>query len=413
MESPGTAPQPASLRAAAALLAGFLFVLPFSSSLTLRNSLLGLAAACLLYAAARGQLARPRLPPWRLLAPMLAYGAWCAASVAWSVNPAYSASELRPGLVYPFIAFLVFFAATADARSVDTWAWSLSAGLAALGLAAVGQVVLSGWWDPERWHGDTGFYATHIVLALPMLAWAYLRAGAGRRGLQVALAATALLTLVVTAWNDNRIAWIALAAMMILAFALSRDLLSGPRRYAAFAFAAAALALFAALFAWSIQQRAERLEGTPYEAEARLSRDPRPALWDYAARRHGEAPWIGFGYGRGILDLQFRMGVTPGVDNPKHTHAHNTALNVLIQGGVVGLALFSWMVLALAREMAAGLSAGAPRRFVAALGLVLVAGFAIRNMTDDFLVRHSAMLAWALAGAVLGALRPTCASTPG
>ncbi len=412
MESPGTAPQPASLRAAAALLAGFLFVLPFSSSLTLRNSLLGLAAACLLYAAARGRLARPRLPPWRLLLPMLAYGAWCAASVAWSVNPAYSASELRPGLVYPFIAFLVFFAATADAKSVDTWAWSLSAGLAALGLAAVGQVVVSGWWDPERWHGDTGFYATHIVLALPMLAWAYLRAGAGRRGLQVALVGTALLTLVVTAWNDNRIAWIALAAMMILAFALSRDLLSGPRRFTAFAFAAAALAIFAALFAWSVQQRAERLEGTPYEAEARLSRDPRPALWDYAARRHGEAPWIGFGYGRGILDLQFRMGVTPGVDNPKHTHAHNTALNVLIQGGVVGLALFSWMVFAVAREMAAGLSAGAPRRFVATLGLVLVAGFAIRNMTDDFLVRHSAMLAWALAGAVLGALRPTCASTP-
>ncbi len=412
MESPGTAPQPASLRAAAALLAGFLFVLPFSSSLTLRNSLLGLAAACLLYAAARGRLARPRLPPWRLLLPMLAYGAWCAASVAWSVNPAYSASELRPGLVYPFIAFLVFFAATADAKSVDTWAWSLSAGLAALGLAAVGQVVVSGWWDPERWHGDTGFYATHIVLALPMLAWAFLRARAGRRGLQVALAGTALLTLVVTAWNDNRIAWIALAAMMILAFALSRDLLSGPRRFTAFAFAAAALAIFAALFAWSMQQRAERLEGTPYAEEARLSRDPRPALWDYAARRHGEAPWIGFGYGRGILDLQFRMGVTPGVDNPKHTHAHNTALNVLIQGGVVGLALFSWMVFAVAREMAAGLSAGAPRRFVATLGLVLVAGFAIRNMTDDFLVRHSAILAWALAGAVLGALRPTCASTP-
>ena len=54
------------------------------------------------------------------------------------------------------------------------------------------------------------------------------------------------------------------------------------------------------------------------------------------AQRHGEAPWIGFGYGRGILDLQFRMGVTPGVDNPKHAHAHNTALNVLLQGGVVG-----------------------------------------------------------------------------
>jgi O-antigen ligase len=409
----GTDAQPAPLKAAGALLAAFLFVLPFSSTLALRNSLLGLGAACLLYAAATGRAARPRLPPWRVLAPMLAYGAWSAASVAWSVNPAYSLSELRPGLLYPLVAFLAFFAATPDARAIDRWAQSLSAGLAALGLAAVAQVAMTGWWDPERWHGDTGFYATHVVLALPLLAWAFVRAGPGRRGLRAGLAATTALTLVVTAWNDNRIAWIALAAMTVLALAISRDLLRGHRSRGALAFAAAALAVFAALFAWSLQQRTERLEGTPYAAEAQIQHDPRPALWDYAARRHGEAPWAGFGYGRGILDLQFRMGVTPGVDNPKHTHAHNTALNVLLQGGLVGLAIFAWMVFAIAREMAAGLAAGEPRRFAAMLGIVLLAGFAIRNTTDDFLVRHSAMLAFALAGAVLGALRPTSASTPG
>jgi len=44
LNDPGA--RPASLKAAAALLAAFLFVLPFSSSLTLRNTLLGLAAAC-------------------------------------------------------------------------------------------------------------------------------------------------------------------------------------------------------------------------------------------------------------------------------------------------------------------------------------------------------------------------------
>ncbi len=411
MASTGTGAQPAPLKAAGALLAAFLFVLPFSSTLALRNSLLAIAAACLLYAAATGRATRPRLPSWRVLAPMLAYGAWSAASVAWSVNPAYSLSELRPGLLYPFVAFLVFFAATPDARAIDRWAWSLSAGLAALGAAAAFLLVTTGWFDPDRWHGDAGFYATHVVLAMPLLAWAWVRTGS--RGARGALAAAAILTFVASAWNDNRVAWIALAAMLLLALAFSHDLLPQRRRPAALALAAAALAVLAALFAWSLQLRAERLEGTPYAAEAQILRDPRPALWDYAARRHGEAPWIGFGYGRGILDLQFRMGVTPGVDNPKHAHAHNTALNVLLQGGVVGLAIFAWMVLALAREMAAGLAAGGHRRIAATLGIVLLAGFAIRNMTDDFLVRHSAMLAMALAGAVLGALRPTSASTPG
>jgi len=413
MASTGIDTQPASRKAAVGLLAAFLFVLPFSSNAALRNALLALAAVLMLHAGAKGAAPRPMLPAWRVLAPILAFSAWSAASVAWSVDPAYSISELRPGLLYPFVAFLVFFAATADIATIDRWAWGLAAGLAAMGLLAAGQMALSGWWDPERWHGDAGFYATHVVLALPLLAWAFLRAGPAARGARAVLAAIALLTLVVMSWNDNRIAWVALAAMTLLAVFLSRKAIAGPPRAPIMAVAAVALAAFAALFALSLHQRAERLAGSAYAAEAQLSRDPRPALWDYAARRHGEAPWIGHGYGRGILQLQFRTGVTPGVDNPYHTHAHNTPINVLLQAGIVGLALFAWMAAALVREMASGLAAGASRRLVATLGLVLVAGFAIRNMTDDFLVRHNALLAWSLAGAVLGALRPTSARTPG
>ena len=112
-----------------------------------------------------------------------------------------------------------------------------------------------------------------------------MRAGPGRRGLRAGLAAATALTLVVTAWNDNRIAWIALAAMTVLALALSRDQLRGRRSRGALALAAAALAVFAALFAWSLQQRTERLEGTPYAAEAQIARDPRPA--HLGLRGHG------------------------------------------------------------------------------------------------------------------------------
>ncbi|HEX4943297.1 MAG TPA: O-antigen ligase family protein [Usitatibacteraceae bacterium] len=398
--------QPAWNRAVAGVLVAFLFVLPFSSNAALRNALLGFAAACVLYGSAKGMVARPRLPSWRVLAPILAYGAWSIASVAWSVEPAYSLSELRPGLLYPFIAFLAFFAATPSVAAIDRWAWSLSAGLAALGLVAGAELVLDGWWDPQRWHSDAGYYATHVVLALPLLAWAFLRAGTAFRGARVVLAAVAVLTLVVTSWNDNRIAWVALAAMTLLAVFLSRASLAGPLRSQVVAFTAAALIAFSALFVLSIQQRTTKLEHTEQAAEAQLSRDPRLAIWDHAARLNGEAPWIGHGYGRGILRQQFRNGVSPGVDNPLYTHAHNTPINVLLQGGAIGLGLFAWMVAALVREMAAGLKAGPPRRCAATLGLVLVAGFAIRNMTDDFLVRHSALLAWSLAGAILGALRP-------
>ena len=40
-----------------------------------------------------------------------------------------------------------------------------------------------------------------------------------------------------------------------------------------------------------------------------------------------------------------------------------------------------------------------------ALGITLLMGFAVKNLTDDFLVRHLALLAWALLGALLGTLR--------
>lgn len=412
MAFPGQVARPASAKAAIALLLAFLFVLPFSSSAALRNALLALATACVLYGVATDAVARPRLPSWRVLAPIAAYCAWCVASVSWSVDPAYSMAELRPGLLYPFIAFLVFHAVTTGTAEIDLWAWSLSAGLAALGAAAAAQLVMTGGWEPGHWHGDAGFYATHVLLAAPLLAWLSLRSGPAARGRQGVLAATALLTLYAMSWNDNRIAWVALAAMAALAVALSWQSLPGRERTRILAVAAGALLVFALLFVASIEQRTARLAGTPHAAEAQLAHDPRPAIWDHAARRHGDAPLLGHGYGRGILQYDFRMFVTPGVDNSKHTHAHNLLLNVLLQGGLAGLALFTWMVVALVREVATGLAAGPRGRAIATLGLVLLAGFAIRNMTDDFLVRHNALLAWSLAGAVLGALRTTSARTP-
>jgi O-antigen ligase len=414
MASPaGPGIRDASQKAAAGLLAAFLLVLPFTSSAALRNAFLALAGLCVLYGAARGRLPRPRLPSWRVLAPIAAYGAWGIASVAWSVDPAYSISELRPELLYPLVAFLVFHAATQHVADIDRWAFSLSAGLGILGVAALAQVVLTGWWDPPRWHGDVGSYATHIVLALPLLAWAFLRAGSAVRA---ALAAVAALTLAVALWTDNRIIWLALGGMTVFSVILGASALSGRQRSRAIAFAAVATLAFSSLFILSVQQRSSRLEASLSAAEAKLAHDPRVAIWKYTAGRVFDSPWIGHGFGRGILRQDIRTGAVPGVDNPLYTHGHNTVLNVALQGGAVGLALFAWMLAALVRELVAGLANAPPRRDAAVLGLVLFAGFAIRNQTDDFLVRHSALLAWALAGAVLGALRPgpgpTSARTP-
>jgi len=78
----------------------------------------------------------------------------------------------------------------------------------------------------------------------------------------------------------------------------------------------------------------------------------------------------------------------------------------------VGLALFVWMWAALARELIGALRDTPPRRWCAILGFALIAGYVVKNLTDDFHVRHVALLAWSLAGALLALTRTPRSTSP-
>jgi O-antigen ligase len=137
---------------------------------------------------------------------------------------------------------------------------------------------------------------------------------------------------------------------------------------------------------------------------ADLATDPRLRIWDEALRRIGEAPWVGRGFGRGTLRSP-EGAPRDGIQDPSQWHAHNLFLNVMLSLGAVGLALFIWTWAAMARELARALRSPAPWRWGAVLGITLLAGFTLKNFTDDFFVRHVALLGWSLAGALLGMLR--------
>jgi len=390
------------------LLSAFLLVLPFTSSVALRN--LSLSAAGLILTAAlvvRRESWRRHLPPARVLLPIGCWFAWCAASVAWSQDPAYSAAELRPALLPTLAAFLVFHAATGSPAALDRWAWALAASLGLLALGAFAQVAIRGEWDANRWHGGVGPFSSYVVLALPMLAWLWLRS-AHSPARRVALVAIALATLVVTFWTENRMVWPSLAAMALAGawFALRAGSLHDRRRVVAMAFMV--VTALGGVFVMAIQARHESKQ------QPALEDDPRIAIWAHARERMAEAPWIGHGYGRGILSKEL-LAADP-TRNPLHWHGHNLAVNVALQTGLIGLALFVWTWAALLREMARGLRAPPPARWCAALGITIAIGFALKNMTDDAFVRHVALLAWALMGALLGALRaapaPAARSTP-
>src|SRR5881628_3221400 len=92
----------------AALLCAMLFVLPFRSSVALRNVLLCATIAGLAALALRGAPWRSWMPARRVLVPILLLAAWCVASTAWSVVPQATARELWPEVVAPLLAFFAF-----------------------------------------------------------------------------------------------------------------------------------------------------------------------------------------------------------------------------------------------------------------------------------------------------------------
>jgi len=74
---------------------------------------------------------------------------------------------------------------------------------------------------------------------------------------------------------------------------------------------------------------------------------------------------------------------------------------VALETGVAGLAAFVALLVALARRYRTLLRepALAP---LGMLGLALLAGFVVKNLTDDFLHRHNALVFWSLNAMLLG-----------
>jgi len=214
----------------------------------------------------------------------------------------------------------------------------------------------------------------------------------------------ALVLLFAAAWyTGNRIVWLAFAAQIGVGMVTWRrlgttqaDRTSTLRRLAVVAAVAIAVA-----FAASVAERYERNINFVTGVDGGLEHDLRPVIWTRAWEKIGEAPWLGHGFGREIAAPAF-MPLTPNTaGHPILMHGHNTFLDVAIQLGVVGGAIFALLLAMLARRYVAllGDPASAP---LGMMGLALLAGFVVKNLTDDFFHRHNALVFWALNAMLLG-----------
>ena len=379
----------------------FMFVAPFPASAGSRATTLTLALVALVLAVVRGRMALPPALPRSIAIAGAAWIALCIASVGWSDNVRYSLGELKPEIGYGMLAFAVFYAGTRTPRDAHRAIAAALAGALLLALFEWIRAFFPGLYYAPRYEAVRGYYSTHLVLVAPLLilvAWPRpVGLGAGR--VVLALAAAGLLAGGLA--SENRMLWLALGVGTLVAFAAYRRLArpsalpAGVR--VAFLLGVAVIALLVAV---SAEFKAQRHYPQGTGPLAALALDQRPGIWSTAVKAIAERPWLGHGFGRGIVADEIVRATRSRGAEQDFRHAHNIALDVALQLGLVGTIVFVVLLAALALEFAraARVAATAP---VGIAGLTILAAFLAKNMTDDFFYRPNSLVFWALMGLLL------------
>jgi len=386
-----------------AATSAFLVLAPFAGSAGLRAGML-IAAALLVALRPAPLRAAWAAFPRGVLVAFAAWSAIAVASLAWSVDPRFTLGELRAEILYGALALLVFHvAAHEDASRWRIWRTAILTGSLLVMAGLVLQHYLPNALSRHSALEQRGPWSTHLVLVAPLLfVLGWPRPWGDGKSTRVQAAALAIL--LCAAWESgNRMMWIAFAVELVIAMALWRSMASieGGNARGVKRLAVAAVLVVIVAFAASLVEHNEKFFGADAPMGTSLERDLRPRIWAAAVDAAREAPWLGHGFGREIVAAKF-IPLTPRVANhPEMRHAHNVFLDVVLETGLVGLAIFVALMLALAREYR-GYLRRADLAPLGVLGLALLAGFLVKNLTDDFMHRHNALVFWALNGMLLG-----------
>ncbi|MEP7181320.1 MAG: O-antigen ligase family protein [Betaproteobacteria bacterium] len=387
--------------------AAYLALLPTNALNFWRSAAFGLGGVLALFLvgmAVRGRGPRITSPGAVVLAALVAWCAWACASLAWTVDPAYTLHELKHEIGYSLVVMATFYVAAGTEGGWRTLVVAAIASFAFIAALALGLAQSAAGWDPGRWHAGVGPYSTYIVLVSPLLPMLAARppAGFGRQRTTLTLVAALMLLLLATARiTENRMVWLALGAVFVtiaalLALRWRGAAVNTPARRAMPL--VVLLIVLAGLFVDVARDKSQQL--FPGQATvSSLANDPRFAVWEYTALRIGERPWLGYGFGKLIVEADFRRDLA----NPLLSHAHNVFLSQWLQLGAVGLAAFTALLAALTWRFARFMRSRSDTvAVVGIVGLSLIAGFVVKNLSDDFLIQSNAKEFWALTAMLLG-----------
>jgi O-antigen ligase len=401
-----------NLRWLAGFTAVYLFLLPTNHGTYLRSVAFGgsvLFSAFALGWSLRERDRRPEaripLPPWSITVTIAAWFAWSALSYFWSVKPQYTAGQLGREVLENLLVLAAFFIATCDTVTFRRYAAVALASFAIIATLALGYALTPAGWDPTLKHNGVGPYATYVVLTAPLLLTLIAPAPIGlrQRGLALLLGAALLMLLVGTArLTDNRMVWIALAAVFAAAAIASalrwpHNFLRSPWRW--LAPVAALLLVLGFAFADAAKERAVADFPPNTSVKATIKSDPRFRLWHQVFEKIGDRMWQGYGFGRRIQAEEIASDLA----DLTLTHAHNIFVSQWLQTGAVGLALFVAMLGAITTTFVRYVRARDDvLAFLGIVGLSLLTGFVVKNLTDDFLFRSNAKEFWAMIAILVG-----------
>jgi len=388
--------------------AAYLALQPTNAATYFRSLTFGFSALFALIialAALAGRGERIPSPGMPILASLLAWCAWDAASYFWSANPAYTAGELRREMAWSLMMMAAFYIVARDAGAWRTQVGATLGSFALLAAVAIGLAVSPEGWNAARWHVGVGAFSTYLVLVAPLLLMLLAPAPAGFGGApRAATVALILLALLVATARlaDNRMVWIALAVVYATASSLAAMRWHLALRRAPVRWLAPLLALLVVLgllFAQTARDKATAHFPPHTSVAETFARDPRLQLWDRTSDLIAQRPWAGYGFGKSILADELREDL----HLPELSHAHNVFMSQWLQTGAIGLAAFVALLAALtARYVRFLRSPDDALAFLGVIGLALVAGFVVKNLTDDFLFRSNGKEFWALNAALLG-----------
>lgn len=372
----------------------FLFSLPFSHTVALR--LLALFTAAVIAFAGWRARNTPSVP---IKIPLALWAGMALLSLTWATNLSYSIGEIRNEIGYSIVAFLTFYSMAATEHQ-----WRVINGVLTASFLAVSAVGL--YWFVRGYdqvvdapHGGVGHYSTYLITILPLLIVTCLRSSSGAFPARLIWLLIPLVLLDGYGTANRAFGPVFMVSIVVFAGLYAIRLQSSRARIRVLGTSALIVVLAATVFVETINERTSTSHSETETLEKAVRDDPRLHIWQYVIEKIEKRPFTGIGFGRGNLgpELTQRFG--------SHLiwHGHNVFLNYALQMGIGGVLVLVILFGALSREFwLLYRSDDATASLIGIAGITVLAGFIAKNMTDDFFVRHNALIFWSVIGMSLG-----------